>query len=68
MKTTQRNRLSSMSIVGNLHTKNYLRRNDQTCFSIDFGDDILKYHNSKMYEKQNEEGSHLQIQKRKINL
>lgn len=56
MKTTHRNRLSSVSIVGNLHTKNYLKRNNQTCFSVDFGEDILKYHNSNMYKKQIEEG------------
>ncbi|CAH2009382.1 unnamed protein product [Acanthoscelides obtectus] len=56
MKTTHRNRLSSVSIVGNLHTKNYLKTSNQTCFSVDFGEDILKYHNSKIYKKQSEEG------------
>lgn len=55
MKISHRNRLSTRAIVGHLHTKNYLKNRNETCFSADFGKEILKYHNSDIYKKQTED-------------
>lgn len=55
MKTHQRNKLSTASIVGHLHTKTYLKSRNQNCYNVSFPRDILDLHNNDMYNKKNEE-------------
>lgn len=51
LKTKQRNKLSTCSIVGLLHSKTYLSRSkENSCFNFD-SRDLMKLHNSEMYKK-----------------
>lgn len=55
LKTNQRNKLSTTSIIGNLHVKTYLRSRNATCHSISFSKNILALHNNNMYKTINED-------------
>lgn len=50
LKTKQRNKLSSASIVGLLHSKAYLSSKGETSYSFD-STPLLRLHNSEMYKK-----------------
>lgn len=50
MKTKQRNCLSTNSIVGLLHSKDYIKDN---CYNIKVDNNILSRHNSSMYKSLN---------------
>lgn len=54
LKTDLRNKLSTSSIIGLLHSKSFLSRsNKNSCFNFD-SKDLIKWHNSKMYKKESE--------------
>lgn len=51
IKTKQRNRLSTASIVGHLHVKNYLMSRNETCYDTDFSKELMNRHNSNIYKR-----------------
>lgn len=55
MKTDHRNRLSTASIVGHLHTKHYLKSRGEKCFTTNFPKELVNYHNSNIYKKNQDE-------------
>lgn len=46
MKTDERNKLSSASIVGHLHTKTFLKTRKAHCYNVSFSKDVIKLHNN----------------------
>ncbi|XP_050515456.1 uncharacterized protein LOC126890507 [Diabrotica virgifera virgifera] len=50
MKTDDRNKVSTTSIVGHLHTKNFLKTRKSSCHTVNFPKEILNLHNSDMYK------------------
>lgn len=50
MKTNQRTKLSTTSIVGHLHTKNFLKSRNANCTNVSFTKDVIKLHNNDMYK------------------
>ncbi|XP_072397957.1 zinc finger protein 862-like [Diabrotica undecimpunctata] len=59
MKTDERNKLSSASIVGHLHTKNFLKTRKSCCYNVVFPKEVLNLHNNDMYKKTVTEISYL---------
>jgi len=50
-KTKTRNRLSTESLIGILHSKNMLRDEEKHCFDFNINPDLLKNFNNNMYKK-----------------
>lgn len=48
LKTKQRNRLSTNSIIGLMNSKEYI---DSECFNIKIDQQLLSYHNNNIYKK-----------------
>lgn len=54
LKSQQRNKLSTASISGLLHTKTFLALKSANCYSVTFDKNIVKMHNKQMYKKAEE--------------
>lgn len=55
LKTNQRNKLCTASIVGLLHTKNYIDSKNLNCYTVNFPEEIFKLHKQTMYKYKNTE-------------